>query len=105
MADWQNLTFDEPDENADNIIMLTDLDGKDVPFEFLDCITYQDRQYAILLPPEDSDDSGEVLILEVEPDPEDSELEDYLAVDDDEILSAVYALFRERFQGQLSFTD
>ena len=55
------------DEELDNIIVLNDENGEEVPFEFLDVIEYEGEEYVVLLPvEEDEEDSGEVVILKIE---------------------------------------
>lgn len=89
-----------PEEEV-SILTLTDENGEDVEFEYLDCIEYQDKEYLILLPA--SDDEAEIVILEVEP--VDEENENYLAVTDEAVLDAVYGIFKEKFQDVLEFED
>ena len=45
----------------------------------------------------------EIVILEIEP--VDEENENYLAVDDEATLNAVYAIFKEKFKDVLTFGD
>ena len=89
-----------PEEEV-SILTLTDENGVDTTFEYLDCIEYEGKEYLILMPMED--ESEEIVILEVEP--VDEELENYLAVEDEATLEAVYALFKERYQDVLTFAD
>ena len=70
-------------------------------FEYLDCIEYEGKEYLILMPMED--ESEEIVILEVEP--VDEELENYLAVEDEATLNAVFAIFKEKFQDVFTFED
>ena len=56
----------------------------------------------LLLKPE-GDESGELVILEVEP--VDEEMENYLAVEDEAKLTAVFAIFKEKFQDVFTFED
>ena len=53
-------------EEMDNIIVLNDEEGNEVEFEFLDLIEYEGEEYVVLLPAEETDDAGEVVILQVE---------------------------------------
>ena len=48
-------------------------------------------------------DASEIVILEVEP--VDEETENYLSVQDENILNAVYAIFKEKFADTLDFAD
>ena len=89
-----------PEEEV-SILTLTDENGADVEFEYLDCIEYQDKEYLVLMPVEE--DSNEIVILEVEP--VDEENENYLAVNDEAVLDAVYAIFKERYKDVLNFAD
>ena len=77
-------------EEEATILTLTDENGQDVDFEYLDCLDYQGKEYLVLAPMDD--DSGEIVILEVEP--VDEENENYLAVEDEETLDAVYGIFK-----------
>ena len=90
-----------PEEEV-SILTLTDENGADVDFEYLDCIEYQDKEYLILMPVEE-EENNEIVILEVEP--VDEENENYLAVNDEAVLDAVYAIFKERYADVLTFED
>ena len=89
-----------PEEEV-SILTLTDENGADVEFEYLDCIEYEGVEYLVLMP--EGDESGEIVILEVEP--VDEELENYLAVEDEDTLNAVFAIFKEKFQDVFTFED
>lgn len=88
-------------EEESSIITMTDENGQDVDFEYLDCIEYEGKEYLVLIPAEE--DSNEIVILEVEP--VDDELENYLAVESEETLNAVYAIFKDRYKDVLDFAD
>ena len=96
----ENLIPEEEEEVS--ILTLTDENGADVEFEYLDCIEYQGKEYLVLMPLEE-EESGEIVILEVEP--VDEENENYLAVNDEATLEAVYAIFKERYADVLTFED
>lgn len=89
------------EEEEISILTLTDENGEDVNFEYLDCLEYQGVEYLILAPEED--ESGEIVILEIEP--VDEENENYLAVEDEAVLDAVFAIFKEKFKDVLTFED
>lgn len=98
--------FDElQNEEELNIITLTDEDGSDKDFEFLDLIDYEGKSYVILLPVEEDedDDDGMVIILEVNE--IDEETEEYLSVEDEDIINAVFEIFKERFKDEFNFVD
>ena len=89
------------DEEEMSIITLTDENGVDTDFEYLDVIEYQGKEYMFLMPA--VEDADEIVILEIEP--VDEENENYLAVEDEAILEAVYAIFKERYKDVLNFAD
>lgn len=89
-----------PEEEV-SILTLTDENGQDVNFEYLDCIEYNGVEYLVLMPEED--EANEVVILEVEP--VDEEVENYLAVEDEAVLDAVFAIFKEKFSDVLEFAE
>ncbi len=97
MADEKILT----EEEESSLITLTDENGNDVEFEYLDCIDYEGKEYLVLIPNEE--DAEEIVILEIEP--VDEETENYIAVESEETLNAVYAIFKERFKDVLNFGD
>ena len=90
-----------PEEEEVSILTLTDENGNDVDFEYLDAIDYQGKEYLVLMPAEE--DSTEVVILEVEP--VDEETENYLSVGDEAVLNAVYDIFKEKYKDVLIFED
>ena len=91
----------ELQEEETSILTLTDENGEDINFEYLDCIEFQGKEYLILVPA-DSDEM-EIVILEIEP--VDEENENYLAVEDEAVLVAVYEIFKERYKDVLTFAD
>ncbi len=88
-------------EDEMNILVLTDENGAETEFEYLDVIEYEGVEYLVLLPTEDGND--EIVILEIEP--VDEENENYLAVEDEETLAAVYEIFKDRYKDVLTFSD
>ena len=92
--------------DEENIIVLNDEDGKEVRFEFLDLIELDDEEYVVLLPAdEDSDEPGEVVILKVEDTDSDSDEESYVGVEDEEILSKVFQMYKDKFIDEFDFVD
>ena len=81
--------MDKFDENLSNIITLNDENGNALEFEFLDLIEYNGGEYVVLLPCDEEDDSGEVVILKVE-ESENEDEENYVSVDDEDVLQAVF---------------
>ena len=88
-------------EEESSILSLTDENGEETQFEYLDCIEYNEKEYLVLLPAEE--DANQIVILEIEP--VDEENENYLAVEDENVLDAVYDIFKERYKDVLTFED
>ena len=86
-------------EEDESILTLTDENGVETEFEYLDCIEYEGKEYLVLLPVE----SDEIVILEVEP--VDEENENYIAVESEDVLDAVYEIFKARYQDVLQFEN
>ena len=91
----------ELEQEESQIVTFVDENGEEITFEFLDCIEYEGKEYLYLLPVEEG--NNEIVILEVEP--IDEENENYLAVEDEAVLDAVYAIFKENYQDILTFED
>lgn len=92
-------------EEIDNIIVLNDENGEEVPFEFLDLIELDGEEYVVLLPvEEDEEEADEVVILKLE-DTESEDEESYVSVDDEEILNKVFEMFKEKFKDEFNFVD
>jgi uncharacterized protein YrzB (UPF0473 family) len=97
--DMENLV---PEEEEEGVLLLTDENGEETAFEYLDCIEYEGKEYLVLMPMADEDE-GEVVILEVEP--VDEEMENYLAVEDEGLLSTIFEIFKEKFKDVLEFEN
>ena len=86
-------------QEEESILTLTDENGVETNFEYLDCIEHNGKEYLVLMPEE----SNEIVILEVQP--VDEENENYIAVEDESILDTVYGIFKERYKDVLQFED
>lgn len=94
-------TFEE-----NNIIILNDEEGNEVEFEFLDLVEYKGAEYVVLLPMEETGDAPEeVVILQLEAVDDDTETESYVSVDDEQVLQAVFEIFKEKFRDEFNFVD
>ena len=89
-----------PEEEV-SILTLTDEKGNDVNFEYLDCLEYRGKEYLVLMPCDEP--TTEIVIMEIEP--VDEENENYLAVEDEKVLNAVYDIFKEKYKDVLTFED
>ena len=90
-----------PMEEEASILTLTDGDGNEIEFEYLDVIEHQGKEYIFLLPTE-NEDAG-IVIMEIEPVSEDDE--NYLPIEDEETMLTVYGLFKEKYKDVLNFSD
>ena len=88
-------------EEEVSILSLTDEEGNEVEFELIDSVDYEGVEYLILLPPEE--EASAVVILEVEPHADGTE--NYLTVDNEDVLNAVFGIFKERFADFFTFED
>ena len=95
---------EENGEELDNIIVLNDEDGNEIEFEFLDLIPYEGEEYVVLLPNDEDDDAGEVVILKLE-DTDSEDEESYVSVDDEEVLQKVFEIFKDKFKDEFNFID
>ena len=96
--DMENML---PEEEEVSVLTLTDENGAETEFEYLDCIEYEGKEYLVLLPMEE--EAAELVILEVEP--VDEENENYLAIEDEALLNTIFEIFKEKFKDQLVFED
>ena len=94
----ENITNNSEEELSDNIITLTDEEGKESNFELLDLVELDN---------EESEEPGEVVILKVEDSDDDSdeETESYVSVEDEETLTKVFEIFKDKFKNEFDFVD
>ena len=88
-------------EEEISILTLTDENGEEINFEYLDCIEYNGVEYLVLAP--EGDEEGETVILEVQP--VDEENENYVGVEDEDVLNAVFGIFKEKYKDILEFEE
>lgn len=86
--------------DEEELFTLTDEDGNEIKFEFLDLIELENENYVVLYPIENEAD--EVVILKVQE--TEGEQDEYLSVDE-KTLQAVYAIFKEKFKDVYDFQD
>lgn len=89
-------------DELDHLVVLNDENGNEYEFEFLDLISYQEKEYVILLPRDDPEQ--EVVILEVEY-PDDPERESYVSVENENILNAVFQIFKDKYKDEPADKD
>ena len=88
-------------EEEVSILTLTDENGNEVNFEYLDSVEYNGVEYLVLAP--EGDEEGETVILEVQP--VDEENENYIGVEDEAVLDAVFGIFKDRYKDILQFEE
>ena len=89
-------------EEVMDIVTLEDEDGNQVDFELAAEMTYEGKQYVVLLPM-DEEDSGIVILEYQEGADEDGDL--YQDVEDEAVLNAVFARFKEEYKDEYNFAD
>lgn len=97
-----NNKFENAEIDDNKLIYLTDEDGNDVLFEFLDLIEYDSEKYVVLLPIDE--DTDEVVIFKVEEDQIGDE-KSYTGVEDQVVLDAIFRIFKDRFRDEFDFID
>ena len=92
-------------EEEMDILTLTDDDGTEIDFELLTVITYNDEEYAVLLPlnEDETEDDETVIILRVKN--LDEETVEYSVIEEEETLNAVFEIFMENFKDEFNFVD
>ena len=86
-------------ENDGTLITLTDDEGNEIEFEFLDVIEYDGGEYIVLI--ENDEDADEVVILKINA--LDEETEEYVSIDDEEVLQTVFDMFKQKYEGDITF--
>lgn len=92
------------EEYEAQIITLEDDLGNEQDFEFMDVVEYDGDEYIILLPVEEGDEEqNEVMILRI--DSIDDETENYVGIDDEEVLQKVFDIFKKRYEDEFEFDE
>lgn len=98
MSDIKEIEMNDLEE----IVVLEDEEGNELEFALADKIPYGEKVYAVLLPM--AEDDGGIVILEYEEnDGEEGDL--FTDVEDEEILNAVFDLFRDKHAEEFDFVD
>lgn len=88
----------------DGIVTMYDENGNGVEFEYLDVIEYEGEEYAMLLPMDvEEGEEDALVILKIEPIPGNDKEENYVSVDDQDVLNAVFDLFKEKHASEFDF--
>lgn len=81
------------------LITLEDNEGNEVEFELLDVVEYEGEEYIVLI--ENDEEAQDVVILKIES--VDDEIENYVGIDDEELLSNVFETFKEKYKDEFDF--
>ena len=81
------------------IVVLQDNEGNEVEFELLDVVEYEGEEYIVLI--ENDEHAQDVTILKIES--IDDETEEYFGIDDEEILTNVFEVFKEKYKDEFDF--
>ena len=98
----QSMANEELMQDMDNegaLITLTDDEGNEVEFEFLDVVEFEGEEYIVLI--ENDEDADEVVILKINAIDEDTE--EYVSIDDDELLQSIFEIFKQKYEGEIDF--
>ena len=88
--------------NSEELFYLSDENGEQMAFHFLDCILVEDREYLVLMPAEGPYVNEAVILQRLK---ETNGEESYIPVEDMKTIRAVYDLFRQRAGDAFIFTD
>lgn len=86
-------------EYEPELVTLIDDEGNEVEFELLDVVDYEGEEYVVLI--ENNEEAQDVVILKIES--VDDETENYIGIDDEELLSNVFETFKEKYKDEFDF--
>lgn len=89
-------------KKLNDIIKLNNEFGEELKFHFLNLVEYKEKEYVILLPIDSND--GMVVILEILSN-DNSNTEEYIPVENENILQAVYTIFKDNCKDVFDFVD
>lgn len=87
-------------EELDNVIVLTDDEGNDVEFEWLDTLEMNDNTYVVVVPNDEESDEVVILKMEVEDDEE-----TFIGLEDEDEINEVFEEFKSRNKEIFDFAD
>ncbi|MBP3285143.1 MAG: DUF1292 domain-containing protein [Clostridia bacterium] len=83
-----------------DVVVLTDDEGNDVEFEWLDTVEYNGNQYIVVIPTDD--DAEDVVILRME---KNDEEETFVGLEDEKEVNEVFDVFKEKNKENYEFID
>lgn len=92
------------DEDSENLIVLTDDDGNDVVFEWLDVVECDGESYGVFLPLEEtSEDNDDVVILHIVEGDDGNDV--FECIEDDELVLKLFDMFKANNEDKFTFGD
>ena len=77
----------------EEFLLLTDEDGNETPFLFLDVVDYEGEEFIVLLPADGDGSEVNIFLIQTLGNGE----ENYVPIEDDAVLQAVFALFQKNY--------
>jgi len=99
MADEKELQQNAAEED-DDLIVLEDENGQTTRFQFLELVTVDSKPYAVLLPLDENEEGGVVIVEVVDLG---KETEHYDSVLDDALNERIFEQFRREFSDVYDF--
>lgn len=100
MSDINN-TPEMNEEEYEDVVIMTDDEGNEYPYDIAARIAYDEDEYVVLVP-QDEDDNEVVILKSVLVDDETEEL---VSEENEEITDAIFEEFKEMFADEYEFTD
>lgn len=95
-------------EEGDDLLVL-EAEGEEVAFDILGSIDYEGSEYVVLLPAEGEEEEAEVVILKVQQletlDEDGEPEEEFVSVESEEVLNAVFDLFKQEYGDDFEFVE
>ena len=91
---------EEEFDELENTIVLTDENGNEIEFEFIDSLEVDGQTYNVLLPMTEAE-TGEVVIFKVDVDGDDAT---WTSIEEEEAMK-VFQIFKERKKDEWDFAD
>ncbi|MBE6860954.1 MAG: DUF1292 domain-containing protein [Ruminococcus sp.] len=90
-------------DDEGTFITLIDDDGKETSFEVLDYFNFNGKDYAVVLPYEETEE--EVVIFEVKHNDNDENSDEYVPLENEDTMFAVFEEFKKRNADNFNFED
>lgn len=95
----KDLEKDLENEEVD-VVVLTDDEGNDIEFEWLDTVEYNGNNYIVVIPTDE--DAEDVVILRMEGN---EEKESFVGIDNEKEVNEVFEIFKKKNKDNYEFID